>query len=173
MADLLNNCKCNLNMSLNLAMLECSLIDLHGKLKYTKNLAMLVDLLIGWKNNIKCLNYQNIQSQLNQQYFYLIKKMKTKDLHCAIPRAIMRIFMNIKIPERYVSEVFDLSLENIRDESSSIAERAFSVKTAVNICEKHRELSNEFFIVLDDLRKYTSIPAIVSTIRYASKKLNR
>ena len=115
-----------------------------------------------------------LQPELIHKYIpNLIKKMKTKDLHCAIPRAIMRIFMNIKIPERYVSEVFDLSLENIRDESSSIAERAFSVKTAVNICEKHRELSNEFFIVLDDLRKYTSIPAIVSTMRYASKKLNR
>lgn len=103
----------------------------------------------------------------------LIKKMHEKDLHCAIPRAIMRIFMNIKIPNEFAAEVFDLSLENIRDESSSIAVRAFSVKAAVNICTEHKELSNELFIVLDDLRKCSSIPAILSTMRYASKKLGK
>lgn len=115
-----------------------------------------------------------LQPALIKSYIpQLLKLMKKKELHCATPRAIMRIFMNIKIPDQYVSDVFDLSLENIRDESASIAVRAFSVKTAVNICAEHRELSNEFFIVLDDLRKYISIPAIVSTMRYASKKLNR
>lgn len=110
--------------------------------------------------------------QLSLPYFdRFISIMNKPGLHPSIYRAITRIWMSVKIPVSYCAEIFDLAMCKIKDESESIAVRAFLVKAATNICVEYPELKNEFLALIFDVNHYTKIPALKATIRYAFKKL--
>lgn len=102
----------------------------------------------------------------------LIKKLDSNDEHPAIPRNILRIFQEIKIPEKYHGRLVDQCFMFIADVKYPVAVRAFAITVASHICAQYPELKNELIMVLEELKKYPQQPAISVRIKSAFKKLN-
>lgn len=102
----------------------------------------------------------------------LIEKLDSKDEHPAIPRNILRIFQEIKIPEKYHGRLVDQCFKFIADVKHPVAVRAFAITVASHICVQYPELKNELVIVLEELKKHPQQPAISVRIKSAFKKLN-
>ena len=110
--------------------------------------------------------------ELVKPYFRkLIDKLKEDDNHPAIRRNILRAFQEIDIPERYQSELIDLTFKFIMSEAMPLAVRAFSITVGANISKAYPELKNELLILLNELSSIPQAPAIKVRIKSALKEL--
>ncbi len=96
-----------------------------------------------------------------------LKKLKEKDLHDAIPRHIMRIFMHLEIPEKYCSAVLDESYRLLRNEAVAPAVRANAITVASRICARYPGLMAELRLVLNELSLIPQPPSIKVRVRQA------
>lgn len=101
----------------------------------------------------------------------LIKKLADVNNHPAITRSILRVFQEIDIPKKHWGTLVDLSFKFIINESEPIASRAFAISVAARICKHFPELTNEFLILLNDIKERPHAPAISVRIKYALKEI--
>lgn len=101
----------------------------------------------------------------------LLKNLKQKDLHPAVLRNTVRIFHDIEIPEKNITEVYDICLHFLKNAILPHAVRVFSMYTLANICKRYPELKNEVELVLSELKSFPQSPSMIAAIKKTSKIL--
>ncbi len=103
----------------------------------------------------------------------LLKFLQGKDQHTGAIRNTIRIFHEIDIPEKYISEIFDLCLAYTKNAALPHAVRVYSIITLANICKTYPELKPEVELVLNELKAFPQPPSMNACIRDAVKVLGK
>jgi hypothetical protein len=112
------------------------------------------------------------QPQLIKPYMpQLLEKIGMEGKHPAVARNILRIFQTMEIPEIYCGRLLDLCLGFIKNETKTVAIRAFSISVAANIVRRYPEIKHELLLLLEDISLSPQTPAIRVRIRSALKAL--
>jgi hypothetical protein len=112
---------------------------------------------------------QNIYPLLPQ----LLKFLQSTDQHSGAIRNVIRIFMEIHIPEKYCGPLFDICLAHAKNATLPHAVRVFSIYVLGKICQRYPELKTEVEIVLNELKTYPQPPSMNACIRKTTKILNK
>jgi len=113
-----------------------------------------------------------IKPELFKKYFpLLIQQLNKADQHQSLYRCAFKCMKEIKVPEKYVSIVFDLSLRYLSSELYEAAVRAFAITVAANCAKPYPELAGELKLVLNTIRQATHSAAIRVRIKKAIKYL--
>lgn len=103
----------------------------------------------------------------------LIKFLKRNNNHSGAIRNVIRIFMEIELPEKYLSEIYDLCIGFIKNATLPHAVRVFSIYTAVDICKRYPELKHEILLIFSELKNYPMPPSMVACMKKCNKILEK
>lgn len=113
-----------------------------------------------------------IQPSLFKKYYpVLIEQLNKSGQHQSIYRCAFKCMEETELPEKYLSQVFDLSLRYLSSEFYEAAVRAFAIAVAARCAKPYPELSNELKLVLNTLIQESQSPAIKVRVRNALKYL--
>jgi len=99
--------------------------------------------------------------KLHQSLGYHIQNRIWKELsiykHPSIQRDLWRTFSYISLNDEMTGVLFDAALKKIPSQLYSVAERAYAMEVAMNVCKQIPELSFELILVLEGLEEEESI----------------
>jgi hypothetical protein len=96
-----------------------------------------------------------------------------EDLHHAVKRNTLRVFQFIEIPEKSQGKLFGISMKFLLSMQEPIAVKAFASSVLYNISLKHPELQSELKMVLGDLVRHATDPALKNRYGKVLKDLNK
>jgi hypothetical protein len=94
-----------------------------------------------------------------------------EDLHHAVKRNTLRVFQFIEIPEKCQGKLFDISMKFLLSMHEPIAVKAFASTVLYKISLIHPELQCELKMVLSDLAKHATDPALKNRYGKVLKEL--
>jgi hypothetical protein len=103
----------------------------------------------------------------------LVKNLEDKNLHVALKRNTVRILQEMKIPEDYMSSLFDSCIGFLTNPAEPVAVKAFSMKVCVNICKHYPDLKQEVIPIIEDLMSHSESMGIHSRGKAMLKQLNK
>ncbi|MCD6066469.1 MAG: hypothetical protein K0S33_1295 [Bacteroidetes bacterium] len=120
-----------------------------------------------------------VLSECADKYPHLIKPYVAKltdnlykeNLHDAVKRNTLRIFQFTEIPERSQGKLFDICMKFVLSMNEAIAIKAFAVTVLYTISLKHPELQSELKLIVSDLAKHATDPALKSRYNRVVKDL--
>ncbi|MBY0425967.1 MAG: hypothetical protein K2Q22_10055 [Cytophagales bacterium] len=101
-----------------------------------------------------------------------IQLLKQSHIHDAVVRNLLRILMEIKIPNQFQSEMVDICLAYIETPNKPSAIKAFSIGILENICLEHPDLAKEVQLILDQ-RLSIEKPAFVSRANRFKRQMQK
>lgn len=101
----------------------------------------------------------------------LIRFLQMENQHTGAMRNVIRVFMELDLPEKYCGPIFDLCLQFSKNTTLPHAVRVFSIYTLANICLKYPELKPELDLILSELKMFPQPGSIVACIKKTSKIL--
>ena len=115
-------------------------------------------------------------SHLNSKLIYplvpsLVKFLKKEKQHTGAIRNVLNLFREMDIPEKHISELFDICLAYSKNAALPHAVRVFAMYTLANICKRYPELKSELELIISELKTHPQPPSINSCIRTVSKIL--
>lgn len=99
--------------------------------------------------------------------------LERTDIHDAVKRNTLRIFQSVELPEKVQGKLFDLSMQFLLSANEPIAVKAFAVFVLYNISCIHPELQQELKMVLTDLARHATEPALVHRYKKVLKMLEK
>lgn len=99
----------------------------------------------------------------------LIRFLKSSHRHTGAIRNVIRIFQDIKIPEKYSGELFDLCIGFLKNTTLPHAVRVFSLYVLTKICTKYPELKVEIELILSEFKTFPQPPSMTAAIKKCSK----
>jgi hypothetical protein len=108
------------------------------------------------------------QPQLAKPYLKrLVQVLGQTNNHPAVPRNILRLFEEIKVPASLAASLFDHCLRHILSESSPVAVRAYAITVAAGIASEFPDLKGELDPLLLQLSQLDQPAALRMRIRKA------
>lgn len=102
----------------------------------------------------------------------ILAMLDADDVPVAIQRNTMRLLQYCEIPRRFHGTLIDRCFGYVKDRSTPIAVRAFSMTVLHRLIEKEPDLRKELRIILEDELPYAS-PGFVSRARKILQKTDR
>lgn len=96
-----------------------------------------------------------------------------QDVPDGVRRSFSKVFSIVDIPEDLSGEIYDLSVDWIIQEKTSIAVKAHLMETAKNIALPYPELREELAIVIRDQMKYSESAGVQSRGKRMLKELGQ
>lgn len=103
----------------------------------------------------------------------IVDQLDKPDQHDAVKRNSLRIFQFMEIPERSQGKLYDTCMKFLLSMNESIAIKAFSITVLQNIATMYPDLQDELKMVLLDLSKHETSPAIVHRCKKAIKEFSK
>jgi len=122
-----------------------------------------------------------VLSECADNYPHLLKPYITKltdnlykeNLHDAVKRNTLRILQLTEIPEKSQGKLFDICMKFVLSMNEAIAIKAFAIFVLYKISLVHPDLQSELKLVLSDLAKHATDPALVNRYKRVLKDLNK
>lgn len=87
--------------------------------------------------------------QLIEPYLGDLLERLQRPSHDALKRVLMRILMQIELPEEHWGEIAELSFRYVDSPGEAVAIRANAMSVAYKLCEKLPELGNELELIIE------------------------
>lgn len=111
----------------------------------------------------------DVDVSLYESHIPALLSILEKPVHPSGPRVIFRIFQRLKVPEKHMGILIDLSFKYLMDPNSAIASVAFSLGTVSKHLKSYPDLTNELKWILKDMYPRGSA-GVKSKIRAVVKK---
>jgi hypothetical protein len=119
-------------------------------------------------------NCAEVYPQLLKPYMLkMTSNLYRENLHDAIKRNTLRVFQFVEIPESIQGKVYDVCMKYLLSINESIAVKAFSITVLHKISMLHPDLQDELKLVLNELYKHETSPAIISRCKKALTEMDR
>jgi hypothetical protein len=82
-------------------------------------------------------------------YRKLIRQLKKKEVHPAVPRNIMRLLQFVEIPPRWQGDIMDTCFQFISDPDAAIAVKAFALGVLENLSKIYPEILPEIRTIIE------------------------
>ena len=102
----------------------------------------------------------------------MIAHLTNNEIHDAVKRNTLRVLQDVKIPEKYCGDLFDICYGYLHSLKEPIAVRVFSLSVLANISKKYPELKTEVLHSSESLL-YCGIPALESRSRKIIKTIKK
>jgi len=96
-----------------------------------------------------------------------------QDVPDGVRRSFSKVFSIVEIPEEISGEIYDLCVDWIIQEKTSIAVKAHCMEAAKNIALPYPELCEELGIVIRDQMEYSESAGVQSRGRRMLKELGQ
>ncbi len=100
----------------------------------------------------------------------IVDLLDKPDQHDAVKRNSLRIFQDMEIPEKSQGKLYDAAMKFLLSMNEPIAVKAFSITVLQNISKPYPELQDELKLVLSNLVKHETSPAVVHRCKKALKE---